>query len=112
MSNNIKQTAKDLLTNEDAVLLAYRLQAVWSNPLLAAQALYAEATPLLLDELETLIGLVDHLKGRATYADEPTPVSAEEQAIHRYMIGTKDSLRGQGQLKLSTIFKDSNGGRN
>lgn len=91
MSFHPTQTSKDILSNEEAVLLAHRLRDTSLHTQRLALALYQSATPLLIEVIETLIQQVNHQLSTSL-------LEQDEQTLN-YLTDTAKHLRGRGLLQ-------------
>ena len=82
MSNNSTQTARSILNNREAIRLAYSLREECKHYVLLEHALYTNATPVMIESLEVLIGVCRGLRGNT--------MTDEDKKIRKYMM---DSIR-------------------
>lgn len=85
------QTAKAILSNEEAVMLAHRLRDVSLHTPRLALALYQTATPSQIETVECLIQQVNHQLS--------SELSEEDSETLDYLMETTASIRGRGLLE-------------
>lgn len=90
MTLHATHTSKAILTNEEAVMLAYRLRDAVLHTNLLALTLYQSATPLLLEVVETVIEQTNRYQG--------VGLSDEEKPVHEYLFNTMVGLRDRRYL--------------
>lgn len=82
------QTSRLILGNEEAAELAFRLREATLEVTFLTQVIYQQATPLLIEVLETLIGSVDALRQQT--------LTTEEQQVREYLQNTIQGMVNRG----------------
>jgi len=88
VSSAATQTSKNILTNREAIKLAERLREECRMSMVLEHALFTNATPTLIDTLESLIGVCRALRSEK--------MSDEDKRIRKYLL---DSVR-KGDYKF------------
>lgn len=90
------QTSREILTNEEAIILFYKLKNCMQFEADFIQALYEVATPSDLELIELLIANTDHIR-----SNEKTP---EESKIANYIKSSINQMRLRKKLIIALLL--------